>query len=89
MPLNVRDLDSVKQRVEAMLTDTVKTFELMENNANFLFGRNSESIKLAINECLNDFLRNTKNSRETNLVKLIQETPPGKLSKGWFLRCPA
>lgn len=75
MPLNEENLREVKGRVFAMYMDTINTFELIEENAEFLFGENSDQMKSAINEYLDDFIRKNNISKEKHPEALIYEAP--------------
>ena len=73
MPLSDQDLHSAQRRVEHMLRDTVSSFQLIEKNADQLFGINASQIKAAINEYIEDFWENTNASGETHPEVLIYQ----------------
>jgi hypothetical protein len=75
MPLSENELQNVRGRVWQMFKDTIHTIELIEKNADVLFGENASKIKSAINEYLEDFYRNTGNSKETHPEVLIYKAP--------------
>jgi|SRR6056297_442779 len=71
MPLSNDDLRDVQRRVLNMFMDTIKTFELINEQVNSIFEENSDQINSAINEYLEDFINNTQNSGETHPEELI------------------
>jgi hypothetical protein len=75
MPLSDNDLRDVQGRVMRMFMDTIATFEMIETNAVIIYGDRSLEVRAAINEYLNDFLRNTEASGETHPETLIYQTP--------------
>jgi len=56
MPLLESDEREVKHRLTNMFMDTIKTFELLSENAEYYFGDNGEQIREAIQEYFNDFI---------------------------------
>lgn len=84
MPLSENELRNSRGRVMMMFMDTIATFEAIENNAETLFGENAGEMRSAINECLNDFLRNAAASGEKNPEALIYETPRENLQRAGF-----
>jgi len=75
MPLSDNDLRDVQGRVMRMFMDTIATFEMIEKNAEAIYGDRSSDVRAAINEYFNDFLRNTRASGEKHPETLIYETP--------------
>lgn len=75
MPLNEENLSEVKARVFSMFTDTIDTFKMIEENAEFLFGENSDQMKSAINEYLDDFMRKNSISNQPHPEALIYQAP--------------
>jgi len=75
MPLSDNDLRDVRSRVMQMFMDTVATFELIERNAEAMYGDRAPDVRAAINEYLNDFLRHTEASGEEHPEVLIFRTP--------------
>ena len=75
MPLPEDELRTVQDRVFHMFMDTIHTFEELEKNADFLFDKKADDIKNAINEYLEDFIRNTGVSGEKHPEALIYEAP--------------
>lgn len=75
MPLSNNELRNVQERVMYMFMDTIDTIKLIEKNTDVLFGDNADQIRAAINEYLEDFIRNTRSSGETHPEELIFQTP--------------
>ncbi|MCP4076366.1 MAG: hypothetical protein GY744_09295 [Gammaproteobacteria bacterium] len=75
MPLTNDGLRDVQGRVNHMFMDTIGTIELINKNADVLFGKNEEQVRSAINEYMEDFIRNTNISGETHPEVLIYEAP--------------
>lgn len=75
MPLPEDELQNVRDRVMAMFMDTIKTFKMIRENADAIYGERATDIRAAIDEYLNDFLHNTEASGETTPKALIDETP--------------
>lgn len=84
MPLADNDLRDVQNRVLRMFMDTIATFELIEKNAEAIYGDKSAEIRAAINEYLNDFLRNTQASGESHPETLIYQTSRQSFQKAGF-----
>jgi hypothetical protein len=84
MPLSDNDLQDVRRRVMQMFMDTVATFELIEKNAEALFGDRSPDVRAAINEYLKDFLRNTEASGELHPETLIFRASRQNLQRAGF-----
>lgn len=57
-----------------MFMDTIATFEIIEKKADVIYGDKAPEVRAAINEYLDDFLRNTRNSGETHPEQLIYGT---------------
>lgn len=74
MPLLNDDLSSVQRRVLRMFIDTIHSIELIEKNADILFGDKATEIRAAINEYMEDFIRNTGRSGESHPETLIYKT---------------
>ena len=75
MPLSDNDLREVQGRLMEMFMDTIRTFEMIQKNANKIYGEKSPEVRAAINEYLDDFFHNTTNSGEKHPEQLIYETP--------------
>ncbi len=75
MPISDYDLRDVQGRVMRMFMDTIATFEMIEKNAEAIYGDRSSDVRAAIIEYFNDFLRNTRASGEKHPETLIYETP--------------
>ncbi len=73
--LSDNELTDVQKRVMSMFYDTIDTIELIEQNADVLFRDNEDQIRSAINEYLDDFIRNRSNSGEISPTDLINKTP--------------
>lgn len=84
MPLSDNDLRDVQRRVLEMFMDTIKTFEMIEKNADIIYGDRSREVQAAINEYLNDFLRNTVASGEKHPEALIFQTPRQNFQRAGF-----
>lgn len=64
--------------------DTIETFEMIERNADAIYGERAPQVRAAINEYLEDFLRNTLNSGEKHPEQLIYEAPRENFQKAGF-----
>lgn len=84
MPLSDNELRDVQERVMRMFMDTIATFELIEKNAQTIYGDGSPRIRAAINEYLDDFLRNTAASGETHPEALIYRTSRQNFQRAGF-----
>lgn len=84
MPLSDNDLRDVQGRVMQMFMDTIATFEMIEKNADTIYGDRSSEVRAAINEYLNDFLRNTGVSGEKYPERLIYQTPRQNFQSAGF-----
>ena len=84
MPLNEDDLADVRRRVMYMLADTIDTFVLIGENAEDIFGHRWPEVRSAIEECLDDFWRNTQASGETHPEVLIYSASRENLQKAGF-----
>lgn len=73
MPLADKDLRDVQNRVMRMFMDTIATFELIGKNAEAIYGDRSADVRAAINEYLDDFLRNPTASGEKHPETLIYQ----------------
>jgi hypothetical protein len=71
MPLSQELLRDSQSRIMRMYMDTIETFELIEKNADEIFGDGAADVRAAINEYLDDFLRNTRESGEMHPETLI------------------
>jgi hypothetical protein len=58
-----------------MFMDTITTVETIAGHADTLYGEQATSVRAAIDEYLNDFLRQTQASGEKHPEQLIYETP--------------
>lgn len=84
MPLSDSDLRDVQSRVMQMFMDTIATFELIEQNAEAMYGDRAPDVRAAINEYLNDFLRNTAASGEEHPEVLIFRAPRQNFQRAGF-----
>ena len=84
MPLTDDGLRDVQGRVMHMFMDTIRTFELIEQNADMLFGEKADQVRSAINEYLEDFIRNTERSGETHPEVLIYQAPRENFQRAGF-----
>lgn len=84
MPLSENELRNVQDRVMAMFMDTISTFEAIEKNAEDLYGERVEEMRAAINEYLNDFLRNMDGSGEKHPKELIYKAPRESFQRAGF-----
>lgn len=84
MPLSDNDLREVQSRVLRMFMDTIATFEIIEKNAEAIYGDRSSDVRAAINEYLDDFLHNTGDSGETHPETLIYQTPRQNFQRAGF-----
>lgn len=84
MPLSDDELRDVQRRVMQMFMDTIATFEMIERNADAIYGENAPNVRAAINEYLDDFLRNTAASGETHPETLIYQAPRQNFQRAGF-----
>lgn len=84
MPLSDNDLRDVQSRVLRMFMDTIATLDIIEENAEAIYGDRSAGVRAAINEYRNDFLRNTGASGETHPETLIYQTPRQNFQRAGF-----
>lgn len=84
MPLSDNDLRDVQSRVMHIFMDTIATFELIERNAEAIYGDKSADVRAAINEYLHDFLRNTAASGEKHPETLIYQTSRQNFQRAGF-----
>ena len=84
MPLEDRELRDVQRRVMRMFMDTITTLELIEKNADAIYGDRAAEVRAAINEYLNDFLRDTKASGEKHPEVLIFQTSRESFQRAGF-----
>src|ERR1700693_1970786 len=84
MPLSDNDLQNVQKRVLQMFMDTIHTFEVIAENAEAIYGDRGQEMRAAINEYLDDFLRNTERSGEVHPERLIYETPRQNFQRAGF-----
>jgi hypothetical protein len=74
MPLLDRELIDVKRRILNMVMDTIQTIRVIHENAEVLFGENSNQVRAAINEYLQDFIDNPSQSGQKHPEALIYQT---------------
>lgn len=84
MPLSDNELRDIKVRVMRMYLDTIATFELIEKNADVIYGDRSSDVRAAINEYLNDFLHKTEASGEKHPELLIDQTSRQNFQRAGF-----
>lgn len=84
MPLSDNALREVQSRVLRMLMDTIATFEVIEQNAEAIYGESAPDVRAAINEYLDDFLRDTGASGEAHPETLIYRTPRQNFQRAGF-----
>lgn len=84
MPLSENELDYVRRRVFAMFMDTIGSLELIAKNADAIYGEKAAQIRSAIDEYLDDFVRNTKASGEDQPETLIFRTSRTNLQRAGF-----
>ena len=84
MPLPIAEVPNVHNRLMIMLMDTIRTFELINENAQELFGDQAPEVSEAIKEYLDDFLHNTQASGEKHPEVLIYEATRENLQKAGF-----
>src|ERR1700733_6920020 len=75
MPLSNDDLQNIRGRVLRMFMDTIKTIEVIEENSDVLYGESADEVRAAINEYLDDFIRNTGRSGEIHPETSIYNAP--------------
>lgn len=73
MPLAEIELRDCQRRVFAMFMDTIATFEVIEQNAESIYGSRSQEIRDAIREHLADFVFDTNSSGEKHPEAAIFE----------------
>lgn len=84
MPLSDSDLQDVRVRVNRMFMDTIATFEVIEKNAEAMYGERAADVRAAINEYLDDFLRKTSASGEEHPETLIFQTSRQNFQRAGF-----
>jgi len=84
MPLSDNELRDAQRRVMQMFMDTIATFELIERNADAIYGESASDVRAAINEYLDDFLRKTGVSGETHPETLIFQAPRENFQRAGF-----
>jgi hypothetical protein len=84
MPLSDNDLRDVQGRVLRMFMDTIATFELIERNAETIYGDRAADVRAAINEYLEDFLHDTAASGEQHPEGLIYKTSRRSFQRAGF-----
>lgn len=84
MPLREQELDEVRRRVLRMLMDTIETFESFERNADWLYGNRAAAVRAAINEYLQDFIRNPREAGEEHPEAMIYRAPLGNFQRAGF-----
>jgi hypothetical protein len=84
MPLSENDLREVQGRVMRMFMDTITTFEVIEQNADAIYGERAPEVRAAIEEYFEDFLGNTTASGEQHPEQLIYQTPRQNFQRAGF-----
>ena len=84
MPLNENDLPEIRQRVLAMLMDTVLTFETIHASSDSLFGKQAPLMRSMIDECLEDFIRNPRAAGEIHPEAVIYAAPARAFQRAGF-----
>lgn len=84
MPLLESDEREVKSRLFAMYMDTIETFRLISENAEFYFGENSAELQEAIDEYIHDFIDNTDGKERIHPESLIFRTDRVALQSAGF-----
>jgi hypothetical protein len=84
MPLSDNELRDTQRRVMQMFMDTIATFELIERNAEAIYGESASDVRAAINEYLDDFVRKTGASGEMHPETLIFQAPRESFQRAGF-----
>ncbi len=84
MPLLESDLREVQSRVMRMFMDTIKTFEMIEENADGIYGDSASVVRAAIKECLDDFVRRPGVAGEVHPETLIYQATRQSLQAAGF-----
>lgn len=84
MPLLESDLPDIRHRVLEMLMDTVQTFERLHAEAEALFGAEAGRVRSAIDECLNDFVRNPESAGELQPEAAIYGASAAQFQRAGF-----
>ena len=77
--MTLDDEMNARLRLCAMFKDTVKTFEALDGVLKDYFEEESGQLSKALNECLDDFVRETARSNQPDPCGKISEMPVGKL----------
>jgi hypothetical protein len=84
MPLATNDFRAAQDRVYAMFMDTVRTIEEIERHADSMYGDRTRDVRAAINECLDDLVRNTQSSGQKHPEVLVYEATLQNFQKAGF-----
>ena len=84
MPLLESEERQVKQRLVLMYMDTIETFRLISEHAEFYFGENSNELKEAINEYIRDFVDEPDGDERIHPEGLIFRTERVALQSAGF-----
>lgn len=84
MPLREDDLQESRRRVWSMFMDTMNTFAIIESRAEEIYGPRAPIIRSAIQEYVNDFIRNTQDSGESHPEVLIFQASRERLQRSGF-----
>ena len=81
MPLSEDNLRDAQNRVMRMLAETIQTLELIEKQADAMYGDRASAIRAAIKECLDDVWRDTRTSGEAHPEALIYQASRGDFQR--------
>lgn len=84
MPLSDQELPEVHRRLMRMFMDTIHTFEVIRGNAEAIYGERAPAVRLAIDEYLEDFLRNPSASGQRHPEVLIYRASRRTLQRAGF-----
>jgi hypothetical protein len=84
MPMTESELQDVRGRVWRMFMDTIATFQLIEQSAEVIYGDRAPDVRAAINEYLDDFIRNNGASGEPHPETLIYQTSRQSFQRAGF-----
>lgn len=81
MPLSDEELRDVQGRILQMVMDIIQNIRLIHENAEALFGENSDQVRAAIDEYLQDFIDNPNQAGQLHPEVLIYHTPKEKFQE--------
>ena len=84
MPLTDEGLREAQENVMHMIKMTLETIQMIQKNADDLYGKNSDEVRSAINEYMADFVVKTEASGETPIGALIFKASTQNFQRAGF-----